>query len=96
MLKKKGWKDIAEGNLIAKPATALDNKTGGWRAFRPILDRKKCIHCMFCVVYCPENAISEKKGNRTDSDLDYCKGCGICVQVCPVKAIHLEEEAKFE
>ena len=51
---------------------------------------------MFCVVYCPDNAIESRGEKRTETNLDYCKGCGICSQVCPVKAIIMEEEAKFE
>ena len=100
--KKKGWRDIAEGNIIPKPATALEYKTGGWRAFRPIWVKDNCINCKFCWLYCPDNAVNiDEKGNMADFNLDYCKGCGICANVCPakpIKAIHMmtESDAKHK
>jgi pyruvate ferredoxin oxidoreductase delta subunit len=95
-LKRKcGWREIPPAGIITKAASALYNKTGSWRAFRPVVDEKKCINCAFCVAYCPENAIKFRNGKRTKIDLDYCKGCGICAQICPVKAIKMVEEGKF-
>lgn len=95
-LKRKcGWLEIPPAGVILRAASALDNKTGSWRAFRPVLDSSKCINCMVCVVYCPDNAISVKNEKRTGTNLDYCKGCGVCSQACPAKAIKMEEEAKF-
>jgi len=93
--KKMGWKDIPEGGMITKRASALMNKTGTWRAFRPVLDEGKCIDCALCVINCPDNAIPFENGKRGPVNLDYCKGCGICSRVCPVKAITMVEEAKF-
>ena len=95
-LKRKcGWKEIPSAGVITRAASARDNKTGSWRAFRPVTDEKKCIHCAFCTAFCPENAIPFRKGKKGKVDLDYCKGCGICAQVCPVKAIKMVEESKF-
>ena len=94
--RKCGWKEIPMAGAITRAASALDNKTGSWRAFRPVLDEKKCIDCGFCVPYCPDNAIPFRKGKKGEVNLDYCKGCGICAQICPVKAIKMVEEAKFE
>ena len=49
-LKKKcGWKEIPLGGIITRPSSALENKTGTWRAFRPVIDEKKCINCDQCV-----------------------------------------------
>ncbi len=96
-LKRKcGWKEIPIAGIITRAASALDNKTGSWRAFRPVIDEKKCINCAFCAAYCPDNAIKFKNGKRSPVNLDYCKGCGICAQACPVKCIKMVEEAKFE
>ncbi len=96
-LKRKcGWLEIPPAGVILRAASALDNKTGSWRAFRPVVDGKKCINCAFCAVYCPDNAIPFKNGKKGKVNLDYCKGCGICSQLCPVKAIRMEEESKFE
>ncbi|MBS3121316.1 4Fe-4S binding protein [Candidatus Woesearchaeota archaeon] len=51
------YKQIPIGGMIENPGSSLDFKTGDWKVFRPCWDKKKCIHCMFCVVYCPDNCI---------------------------------------
>ncbi len=94
--KKLGWRDIPIGGLITRRASALMNKTGSWKSFRPIIDESKCINCSLCVTHCPDNAIKFKDGKRQPVDLDYCKGCGICSSICPVKCIKMEEETKFK
>lgn len=78
------------GAVITKPGSTIKYKTGKWREFKPVRDAKKCIHCGFCWMFCPENAITEK----FDANLDYCKGCGICAQECPVKCIKMVKEEK--
>ncbi len=93
--KKLGWREIPIGGVITRRASALMNKTGSWRAFRPVIDEGKCINCSFCVTNCPDNAVPFKDGKRGKINLDYCKGCGICSSVCPVKCITMEEESKF-
>jgi pyruvate ferredoxin oxidoreductase delta subunit len=93
---KAGWKEIPPGGLITTAGSSRLNKTGSWRAFRPVKDEKKCIHCFFCYVYCPENAIKSDGEKVGGFDLDFCKGCGICAKACPVKCIKMEEEAKFQ
>ena len=86
MAKEKGWKEIPEGNVIPKPATAKEYKTGSWRAFRPIWIKENCIQCKFCWLFCPDNAvIIDEQGNFAGFNLDYCKGCGICCDICPAK-----------
>ena len=92
---KCSWKEIPIGGVITRAASALENKTGSWRAFRPVIDNSKCINCAMCVV-CPDNAITFRAGRRSPVNLDYCKGCGICSQVCPVKCIKMEEESRFQ
>lgn len=85
-------KKAAEKGPVIKGGSSVANKTGTWRASRPEWDKKKCINCMLCAIYCPENCIPVKKGQRLETNLDYCKGCGICAQVCPVKCIKMKEE----
>ncbi|MFH1065735.1 MAG: 4Fe-4S binding protein [Nanoarchaeota archaeon] len=77
-----------------KAGTTAEVKTGSWKTRRPLWDKKKCINCMLCVIYCPEACIPSKKGIRTETDLFHCKGCGICANVCPVKCIKMDEEYK--
>ncbi len=79
-------------NSIVFAETSLFNKTGSWRNQRPEWNKKKCINCMLCVIYCPDNCILAKKGIRQETDFDYCKGCGVCAKVCPVKAITMKKE----
>ena len=90
MLKKAGQLPI--GGIIDEPGSSLKYKTGDWRAFHPEIDEKKCIHCMRCVLDCPENCVEYKNGKRGKIDLDYCKGCGVCSKICPVGAIRMERE----
>ncbi len=80
------------GAIIKYPGNSLKNRKSGWRSFRPKWDSKKCIQCMQCWQFCPENAIHQINNKRVETDFDFCKGCGICAQVCPVKCIKMEKE----
>jgi len=94
--KQRSSKDIPIGGLMEEAGSSRHFKTGDWRSFRPIVNDAKCISCMFCVIYCPENCIRVKEdAKRGNFDLDFCKGCGICGKVCPVKCIEMKEEAQF-
>ncbi len=96
MAKAKTWREIAEGNLIDRAATALEYKTGTWRAFRPIWIKENCIHCKFCWIYCPDMAVNIKDDKMVGFNYEYCKGCGICAKVCPAKkkAIEMKKETE--
>ena len=89
---KKGWKEIPIGGVIAKGGTAEEYNTGDWRTFKPVRDESKCIHCMFCWVYCPDSSVLVKDGKMTGFDYEHCKGCGICASVCPKECITMEKE----
>ena len=92
----KSAKEIPIGGLIDEAGSSRKFKTGDWRSFRPIIEEDKCINCMQCICYCPEDCIPMKDGGkRGEIDMDYCKGCGICSNICPVKCIKMEEESKF-
>jgi len=95
-MKLKSAKEIPIGGLIDEAGSSRKFKTGDWRSFRPVIDNKKCINCMMCVGYCPENCIKSDGEKRGKIDLDYCKGCLICENVCPVKCISHKEEAEFQ
>ena len=82
------------GAVIFEPGSTKKNKTGGWRAKRPVIDSAKCIKCGTCWMYCPDTAIKKNKNGEFEIDYDYCKGCGICANECPAKAIEMELEKK--
>ena len=82
------------GAVVNEPGSSVKNKTGGWRSFKPEWNKSKCTQCMICWQYCPDNAIPEKNGKRTETNFDYCKGCGICANLCPVKCIAMVKEEK--
>ncbi len=90
------WHEMAPGGIIPQAGNAVEYSVSGWRADRPIKDNECCIDCLFCWVYCPDNAIlienSSVKG--LDIDLEHCKGCGICAVVCPKDCIVMKSEAE--
>ena len=88
---KPGWKSLPIAGILLEPGSSTKYKTGDWRAFRPVLDEKKCVNCLTCWIYCPDIAIKRKE-KVVEIDYDYCKGCGICASECPVKAITMTEE----
>lgn len=92
MSRPKGWKDIPIGGIINKPGTAKEYKTGDWRAFKPVVDKSKCINCLQCWIYCPDASVIVKDEKMQGFDYDHCKGCGICAAICPVKCIKMEKE----
>jgi len=94
--KKDTAKNIPIGGMITEAGSSSEFKTGSWKSMRPVIDESRCIHCMTCVQFCPENCILVKNEKRGDIDLDYCKGCGICANQCPVKCIDMIPENQFE
>ena len=91
-----GWKDIPIGGLILEAGNAVEYPTGGWRAFRPIWEADRCIHCLLCWVFCPDSSVIVEDGKMKGFDLVHCKGCGICVAVKPpkIECIIMVEEGK--
>jgi pyruvate ferredoxin oxidoreductase delta subunit len=96
--KDAGWKDMAAGGVIPQAGNAVEYKTGGWRTYRPVRDNDKCINCLQCWIYCPDDAIicEEQTIKGKPYDLDHCKGCGICANICPVKCIEMKVETECE
>ena len=80
------YKDLPLTPITTVPST--QNKTGGWRTFRPIIDYDKCIRCMVCWKYCPDVAI-KIVDDKPVIDYDFCKGCGVCANECPRNAIDM-------
>lgn len=81
------------GAVITEPGSSVKNKTGSWRSMRPVVNKKRCIKCGRCWLFCPDNAITIKK-DGSDVNYDYCKGCGICATECPVKCIEMIKEKR--
>lgn len=84
-------------NLTTKPNTSLNNRTGSWRTYRPLINYSTCISCGLCAKICPEGCVamessSQKKKPEPKINYDYCKGCGLCAQECPVKTIKMEKD----
>ncbi|MCX6695898.1 MAG: 4Fe-4S binding protein [Candidatus Altiarchaeota archaeon] len=92
--KKVGKVEITTGAVLASDGSTEKNKTGGWRAMRPVTDHAKCTGCGICWVYRPDASRFKDKDGKYDVVLDYCKGCGICADVCPVKCITMVAEEK--
>ncbi len=93
-MRLKGWKELELGGVIVEPGSTIKYKSGTWRAFRPVRDMEKCIHCMTCWVYCPDSCIKVSDSKIEGFDYEHCKGCGICAYECPKEAITMVEEAK--
>lgn len=64
---------------------------GDWRSMLPVVNRKKCVKCSICWLYCPVQCIIERTG-WFDANLSTCKGCGICAEECPHGAIEMISE----
>ncbi len=79
----------AKNTLTYDPGWSRDNRTGAWRAVRPVKDAEKCTQCALCWLFCPEGCIDP---DRFEIDYDYCKGCGICARECRPGAIEMERE----
>ncbi len=79
------WQALDSGPVIPG-GSSVAYRTGSWRENRPVLELERCIHCLFCWLYCPDSAVLVRDGRVVGIDLDYCKGCGICAAVCPPKA----------
>ena len=86
--------EVSEGAVVKDAGSAVNNKTGSWRTFRPRVN-EKCTACRTCEWYCPDLTIKVKevKGNKKAVvDYEHCKGCMICMEVCPFGAIEKERE----
>lgn len=75
---------------ISRPVGESAGKTGSWRVFRPVIERKKCTACGLCRIFCPDAVIDR----NFIIDLSFCKGCGICANECTKKAIAMVREEK--
>ncbi len=89
-MSEKGWKEIPIGGMITESGNAMEYKTGSWRTYKPVFYEDKCIHCMQCWAFCPDESIVVEDGKMISIDMDFCKGCGICAEMCPDKCSAIE------
>ena len=86
------YKDLVVGDRVIEPGSSEKFHTGDWRSQVPILDKSKCIDCLTCWIYCPDNSVLVENGKVLGMKLSHCKGCGICAKSCPKSAITMKEE----
>ena len=79
---------------VVKPGSTNVNKTGAWRSFMPVFDRKLCSKCGICATYCPEGVVYKLENGYFEPDYEFCRGCGICANECPKKGIIMVLEGK--
>ena len=96
-MKVYSYEEVPLNTMTFVPST--ENKTGGWRTLRPLIDYQRCIRCMNCWKFCPDAAIAmvpdepdTKWDRKPEINYDFCKGCGICFSECPVNAIEMVRE----
>lgn len=75
------------------PSDHLTSINAGWRTYRPVIDKDKCVMCLRCFLLCPDGVI-DKSGDTLVIDYDYCKGCGICAHECKPNCIEMVKEEK--
>lgn len=93
---KPGWTELPKGAVVLQAGNGVKYQTGDWRSERPDVNIDKCIHCLFCWVYCPDNAVIVENEKFKAINYYHCKGCGICAVECPAKCIAMGEEGKFQ
>ena len=86
------WKELPVGCVILLPGNASRYKTGDWRSMQPAVDKKKCIRCGICYLFCPDMAVHKTDDGFFEADLYYCKGCGICARECFTGCIRMVPE----
>ncbi len=85
--------------------SSSENLTRSWRVQTPVIDYSKCIRCMICWKFCPDDSFFLDSTGKLESpneriakmeaptiDYDHCKGCGICSYECPEKCVTMTEE----
>ncbi len=92
------WHEMERGGIIPQAGNAEEYSVGGWRNEHPVRDNDACIDCLFCWIYCPDNAVRVEDESVIEQgfDPDHCKGCAICAEVCPVDCIEMVPGGEFQ
>ena len=84
-MSKKRWPELSPGSVIADPGNSAKDYVNCRDAGpKPEFHDEGCVHCFFCWLFCPENAIIVHNNRVTEINYDFCNGCGLCVAECPV------------
>ena len=84
------WRQMPIAGIIFEPGSSHAYRTGGWRTYRPVHHPDRCIHCLRCLMFCPDSAVLIEDGRMAGFDYDHCKGCGLCARECPPKCGAIE------
>jgi pyruvate ferredoxin oxidoreductase delta subunit len=92
------WNEMERGGIIPQPGNAEEYDVGGWRNEHPVRDNDCCIDCLFCWIYCPDNAVHVKDESVKHQGFspEHCKGCAICAEVCPKDCITMVAGGEFQ
>ncbi len=94
MVQLADYKDMVIGDRVIEPGCSEKFHTGDWRSMLPVIDLDKCIDCLTCWIYCPDDCILVKDDKVIGIKATHCKGCGICAKSCPKKAITMTVEVE--
>ena len=61
---KIGETEVTLGAVLKSDGSSSKNKTGGWRAFRPVTDKDACVGCGLCWAVCPEGCVKKDESNK--------------------------------
>ena len=92
MVNLANYKDFIVGDRVIEAGNSERFHTGDWRGQIPYLDKEKCINCLNCWIYCPDDSVMTENGKIKGLKMTHCKGCGICAKVCPKNAITMKGE----
>lgn len=92
------WHEMERAGIIPQAGNAEEYSVGGWRNEHPVRDDECCIDCLFCWIYCPDEAVTVKDESVIGQPFsaDHCKGCGICAEVCPKDCIKMVPGGEFQ
>lgn len=80
--------DVDAANLYLIFSPTHEEELAYISGHKAVIDYDVCTGCGICENYCRFDAISNKNGIVTISEIS-CDGCFLCSRICPVKAINM-------